>query len=236
MTQPPSTYFALANWELDTPIASGTGVVIIPGSTLTKGFTDTYFYSSPDNSMTFMCPVNGATTPNTHYPRTELRETPVDGDWPLLTGTHTLKATCKVSKFPAPLTPLKGIYIGQIHGDNDSHNPQLVKLLWTPTNEITVQIQEDADPSTEKTYSLGHVPALGQEIDYEIIITTGKLTVTVTPKSTNKSASMTATYKNKYWTEQTYYFKAGNYLQETDKSSTDYGVVQFYALTATHTK
>ncbi|AYV78394.1 MAG: hypothetical protein Edafosvirus11_29 [Edafosvirus sp.] len=238
-SKPPGSNFNLGIWELDLPVKSGTSIEIIPGTELTAGYTSEYFYTDKtDGSMVFWCPATGAATPNSHFPRSELRETGNGTDWPLLSGTHILNATCKVTLLPKT----KGIYIGQIHGDNASDNPQICKLLWTIDNKITVQIQNDSKPGTEITYPMGSC-ILGQKISYTLSMTsngnnTSTLAASVTVNdSTGKpiTTAMSYVYKSTYWNNQKYYFKAGDYVQETTTSGTDAGQVQFYALNVTHT-
>jgi len=239
-SKPPGDNFNLLYWELDTPVKDGSSVLIIPGTELAKGYTSEYLYTNKtDGSMVFWCPADGATTPNTKYPRSELRETPAGGDWSLYKGTNTLTATCKVVLLPAASS--KGIYIGQIHGDNSSDHPEIAKLLWSTENKVSVQIQESADPGTEKTYDFSDVTlALGEEISYVLKMTStgtdsSELSVSVTQTSTGKLVgSMTALFSGEYWTKQSYYFKAGAYVQEHTTNTKDAGSVQFYALTATH--
>src|SRR4051812_3684937 len=109
-SKPPGSNFNLKHWELDLPVKSGSGILIIPGSELSSGYTSQYFFTDTmDGAMIFWCPSDGATTPNSHYPRSELREKPKGGDWKLYKGFHSLSATCEVMSLPK-----KGIYIGQI--------------------------------------------------------------------------------------------------------------------------
>lgn len=224
----PGKIFDLSTWELDLPVKSGSSVEIISNSQLESGYTSKYFFLSPDNSMTFMCPITGAHTPNSTFPRSELREVLPSGDWSL-SGSHTLTVKCKVTQ----LAGGKGIIIGQIHGDDASTNPQLVKLFWTTDNEITVQIKSDTNPSgSEITYKLGTYK-LGETISYQLEMVNGALTVIVTDAA-NNTATHTATFKNSYWTKQKYYFKAGVYLQNHSTSGSQYGEAQFYVLSAVH--
>lgn len=65
--------------------------------------------------------------------------------------------------------------------------------------------------------------SLGDRIDYEITMHNGTIEVTVN----NKKASQTYTAEH-YGTDDTYYFKAGNYIQYKDASSTIYSLTQFF--------
>lgn len=234
--QPPGSNFNLTTWELDTPVKSGNSVLIIPSNELVHGYTSQYFFTDKtDGAMTFWCPANGASTPNSKYPRSELREMPVGGDWKIYKGNHTLSGTCEVTHLPKT----KGIYIGQIHGDDSSLNPQMVKLLWGIDNVISVQIQEDSKPGKETTYKFGTY-TLGEKISYSLNVTnisstSAKITISITNYVGTLPVTKTTsfTYKNSYWNKDSFYFKAGCYVQETDTSQNS-GTVKFYILTAVH--
>lgn len=227
--KPPGSNFDLSKWELDLPIKKGNSVEIIPTSQLSNGYSSEYFYTDKeDGAMTFFCPSNGATTPNSKYPRSELREL---GEWKLNKGNHALYATCEVVQLP---NSGKGVYIGQLHGLKQKLHPQLIKLLWGHDNTISVQVQKDSKPGTEPIYSFGQY-SIGEKISYNISVTnkssTCVITVNVIDKSGTKSHSFT--YKNNYWSKDTYYFKAGNYLQNHDSSNSS-SVVKFYELDVIH--
>lgn len=236
INDPPCHNFNLNTWELNLPVSSDSSILIIPNTQLVAGYTSKYFFTDKnDGAMTFWCPANGAHTPNSHYPRSELREVAVKGDWRLYTGNHTLSATCAVTNLPTT----KGIYIGQIHGDKNSLNPQMVKLLWGIDNVISVQVQSDSKPGTEATYKFGTY-TIGEKISYTLNVTnisstSAKITINVTNYTGTKQNTKTIsyTYKNSYWNSDSFYFKAGNYLQETDATQNS-GTVKFYALNPVH--
>ena len=78
-TKPPAGHFDLSHWKLTLPVsASGTAVgkaMEIPATKLSAGYTDAQcFHTGTNGEMVFWCPVTGATTEGSEYPRTELRE------------------------------------------------------------------------------------------------------------------------------------------------------------------
>ena len=78
----PSENFDLNNFKLRLPSDTdkdGKPDVISPEE-LNKGYQSEYFYTAKDGGMVFKCPSNGATTPNSKYVRTELREMLRKGD------------------------------------------------------------------------------------------------------------------------------------------------------------
>lgn len=237
-TKPPGFNFDIKNWKLELPIKSDRGILSISGSKLTKGYTSKYFFTDPnDGAMTFYCPADGATTPNSKFPRVELREMPIDGDWALYVGNHKLSAICEVTTVPSR----KGIYIGQIHGNNSKLHPQMIKLLWGIDNTISVQVQSDSSPGIEPIHKFGTYK-LGEIISYNINITnissnSAKITITIINFTDSETSSNTKCvdfiYKNIYWASQSYYFKVGNYVQENNNPN-HAGIVKFYELSIVH--
>ena len=213
----PGQNFNLSSWTLQLPIASGGSVQQISGSSLESGYASQYFYSASDGSMTFWCPVTGATTPNTKYPRSELRESRSGGDWPL-TGTHTLTASCKVSAVPSN----GRVIIGQVHG-NQSQS-ELLKLLWI-SGRLEARVQPDR--SSEVGLPLGTY-SLGTRLDYQIRMANKILTVTV------NGHTVTYSYSASVWQSDRYYFKAGTYPQDNSGSSSEGATVQFTSLSVSH--
>ena len=67
----PGANFDLSHWKLQLPDASATEV---SAAELVAGFTNSFFYSDPDGTMVFSCPVTGGTTSGSTFPRCELRE------------------------------------------------------------------------------------------------------------------------------------------------------------------
>lgn len=225
--KPPSYNFVLNNWQLNTPIKKDDGILTIKTKELDLGYFDKYFYTFSDGSIAFSCPINGAHTPNSHYPRCELREKADNGDWDLLKGIHILETKFKIIKLPKD----SGIIIGQVHGNDEKKNPQLIKLRWHKNNEIDVQIKSDNDPTKYINMVFGKYN-LGEEISYKIQLIDGKLTVSL-KNGQEKFISHSAIFKNPFWNEQKYYFKTGNYLQNNGKSE-DNSIICFYQINLEH--
>lgn len=81
---PPSGNFELIDWKLELPVdANGnfSGANASIGETeLANGYESEFFFTGPDGGMVLRAPVIGATTPNSSYARTELREMLRRGD------------------------------------------------------------------------------------------------------------------------------------------------------------
>ena len=78
----PSENFQLKNFKLRLPSdADNDGKPdLISAEELNKAYKSEYFYTAKDGGMVFKCPSQGATTPNSKYARTELREMLRNGD------------------------------------------------------------------------------------------------------------------------------------------------------------
>src|SRR5882757_4901194 len=106
--KPPGQNFDLSHWTLTLPVDNSGGTngaaVAISVSQLVTGYTNAFFFhTGSDGAMVFRCPANGATTPGSTDPRTELREMLVANDssvdW-TTTGLHVLTGRCKVNAAP----------------------------------------------------------------------------------------------------------------------------------------
>jgi hypothetical protein len=125
----PSGNFDLSNWKITIPVASngrfsGTAMEVknIPGYQHSK-----YLYTAADDAMTFVAPVEGATTSGSSYARSELREMngTANPAWNLQTGGF-MSATLEVDAAPNREGMGGKIVVGQIHGQDDG----LVRLYW----------------------------------------------------------------------------------------------------------
>jgi poly(beta-D-mannuronate) lyase len=81
---PPSGNFELIDWKLDLPVDSsgafsGASDTILEND-LANGYESDFFYTGPDGGLVMRSPVIGATTPNSSFARTELREMLRRGD------------------------------------------------------------------------------------------------------------------------------------------------------------
>jgi hypothetical protein len=223
--KPPGANFDLTRFTLQLPLSDGNnGVQQIKDL---SAYKSDYFYTAPDGAMTFWCPVNGAHTMNTHYPRTELRENAIGGDW-AISGTHSLSASFKVTKTPSS----KGTIIGQVHGNATDGTGEILKLEWLTTNQIVASIEGNTDPASQSDKDLGSY-ALNTLLSYTIKLENSQLTVTITDAK-GATKSITTSYSAASWTKDTYYFKLGDYVQLAGTSATDGGRVSFYSFAIKH--
>ncbi len=141
-TVAPGGNFNLTVWELQEPYGSPGAPTTYTSAQLEgpTGLNDAYFYTDKtDGSMMFWDPENGVTTPNSMYPRSELREMTATGaaaNW-AIAGTHTLSATLKIVKVP------DHVAVGQIHlgtGTPASTKP-LLELYYYANGDIKIGIE-----------------------------------------------------------------------------------------------
>ena len=219
---PPGGNFDLSHWKITLPDAVASEKSPVQ---LAAGFTNEFFYTGPDGAMVFWCPVNGAPTSGSSYPRSELRQLINPGDdnvnW-TGHGTHILTAQCRVTRQP-PAS--KKVIIGQIHGFDAE---PLIKLQ---SNNGRIQALVKTAPSggADVIYTFARV-GLGAKINYQIKVADGVLALTVNGRTTNHNFFAT----NPAWTNQPLYFKAGNYCQEAGTGATDGAAVMFYSLNVAH--
>jgi hypothetical protein len=212
----PGANFNLGSYNLQLPVLSNGSVKQVSGSQLEGGYSDAYFYSGSSGQMVFWAPVTGGTTPNSKYPRSELRQVS-PSDWSL-SGTHTLTATCKVTKVPSN----GRVIIGQIHGN--ASGSEVCKLLW---NSGAVEFRYKTDARVEQGFNLGNYN-VGTTLNYTIRCSNKAITVTVNGRSA------TRTYSNSMWQSDRYYFKAGSYVQDNTGTSSEGARVEFTALSTSH--
>ncbi len=227
---PPSSNFDLSTWELTLPTGPVKNATIIGTSQLTGGYTSTYFFTGGDGSMSFWAPVIGVTTANSQYPRSELRETSSNGsgkeyNWPLTAGTATLSAMLSVTQLPPPSGK---VVVGQIHAYGASDLP-LLELAYKGTGQVVAEILPLLSSTAQSDTPLASGVGLGDCFSYTITTSASALlTISVNGKNGYSSPVDSS------WEAATFYFKAGDYVQENTGSSTDGAAVSFYSLSVSH--
>jgi hypothetical protein len=227
----PGGNFELSRWELQEPVGTpGRPTLVKPPALVgPNGYHDEYFFTDDsDGAMTFWDPESGVTTPNSSYPRSELREMNADGsqaNWPVA-GTHRLAATLAVIAVP------DHVCVGQIHvgaliqpGLAASTKP-LVELYVYATGRIALGIEND--PSGGQTaHNVGWVP-VGKRFSYALQLT-GDGTIALTLDGATTTFTMPPAFAG-----YGLYFKAGDYDQTAGRDPTVGAKVKFYALSVSH--
>jgi hypothetical protein len=188
-----------------------------------NGFTDSYFYTGSDGGMEFWDPENGVTTPNSNYPRSELREMNSSGseaNW-FAPGHHTLSASVRVVKVP------DHVCVGQIHLGSGGSTKPLLELFYYSNGDIKMAIEQTPAGGNEIQYKVGNV-AVGKTWSYVIGLSGSTISLVVNGGST-QTWKASSTF-NGYGM----YFKAGDYDQSAGSSSSVGARVEFYSLKISH--
>lgn len=227
--------FDLSRWKLTLPVAkrgSSSALEIFPPELET--YSSDYF-AHDDLDYTFQVATgsqDSATTPNTKYLRSELRElynwSPGEQDstanWKPA-GRHVLECSCKVleARDDDPQ-----IVIGQIHA---AEAKPLVKLQFDgwekPIRAIVNRHPEDGDP-----FSVTFDGELGRDsLAYHLEVSGDDVRLTVGDTDRHLTIGQEL---SSAWRDKSFYFRCGCYPQ-ADKSVPGVYAVEFYAITLSHT-
>lgn len=217
----------LATWNLSIPV--GVPATTISTPLLVGGYQDHYFQSDAA-SIFFWAPVNGSTTSNASYPRSELRETFADGslrNWKYPDADNSLSAALQVTQ-----TPSTGkIVIGQIHA-KDSTSP-LLKLeyqykTWRGSGDIVAKVRSNPSDVSGQVIIIARGVPLNLRFTYNIHLTpNGTLSISAYGRNWNALISPD-------WAVKPLYFKAGVYTQDNTGYETEAGSATFYKLKIEH--
>jgi len=250
----------LSNWKVTIPAGEGKGgaVSVSPPEILDYANNEVlkpFMYNdSVSGAIVFHAYPTSATTANTKYSRSELREQMVPGDddvnWTFKQG-GTLKARLSMDEVTRDK---KGKYhkviVLQIHGrltdeqrdqigQKDNNAPPILKVYWQNGKiRVKTKVLKYADVSSD---GILYKEAWGDDkgftfeekvgfrkFNIEVKVSEGKMVVAL-----NKTEF--AVYENnsiKRWGVFENYFKAGNYFQTRDEGA--YAKVKFYNLEVSH--
>ncbi|MHA2938842.1 polysaccharide lyase family 7 protein [Vibrio sp. RC27] len=195
----------------------------VDGSSLTAATKNDYFWAD-EKGWHFRTPLDGgATTPNSTYIRSELRELAGDwapcGDTSLANweygGEHTLVATLSLDEIPhLPLkkdgiTPTDPkVVLGQIHAHDIS--AATAKLLWEGNDKPVRVILNKSTEKSAFSVKLGKIDDPSQPWSYKIKMTARGIELSAggVTKKLSFGKELDGAWKN-----ETFYFKAGLYPQ-----------------------
>ncbi|WP_263143219.1 polysaccharide lyase family 7 protein [Pseudomonas sp. RIT-PI-AD] len=217
----------LSTWNLSIPV--GVPATTIATPMLVGGFQD-YYFKSNTGGVIFWTPVNGSTTQNAAYPRSELRETFASGglrNWTYPAADNFLSAGLKVNQVPSS----GKMVVGQIHAYN-SDKPML-KLEYqykpkTKTGNLVAKIRFTPYDAEGAVYTLLQGIPLNQRFTYSLNLTpTGMLNIKLNGSTWSTQLSST-------WAPKPLYFKAGVYIQDNSGYETEAGSATFDQLLIEH--
>ncbi len=246
----------LNNWKVTLPIGKPSeikppAILDYPNVEVLKEFM---YNDSTDGSLVFYTHP-GASTRNSSYSRTELREQMVPGsnktNWTFAQGGR-MKGTLAVAEVSTEKNgkPSK-VIIMQIHGrltneqrdligEDDNNAPPVLKIYWDKGGRIRIKTKELKNVNAPENEILktsawtddkGHnfkTNVGNEKFTLEVIASDGRLEVIL-----NEEESVV--YENIHmqkWSVFENYFKAGNYLQS--KASDSFAKVKYYDLTISH--
>lgn len=216
----------LATWNLSIPV--GIPATTIDTPLLAGGYQDHYFQSK-DGAIFFWAPVNGSTTENAKYPRSELRETSADGklhNWTYPCADNFLRAALAISQVPST----GKLVIGQIHAQQSS--APLLKLeyqykAYLASGNIVAKVRLKPDAPIMVVTIASRIE-LNQRFTYVIHLTpNGTLSINLNDINWNSRIDSA-------WAAKPLYFKAGAYPQDNSGYETEAGAAQFYKLGIEH--
>jgi hypothetical protein len=217
----PGQLLRLTNWKLQLPIdTERTGSPDEIKQPELNSYTDAnnFFLNSQLNGVVFRANAGGATTKNSSYPRSELREMTSDGrsnaSWANNSGTHTMTVRQAITHLPDVKDELVA---GQIHDDSDD-----VIMIRLEGAHLFVESGGKNIGDLATNYNLGTMFTIKMVAEQSSIKVYYNDSLKVT---TDKNGSG-------------YYFKAGCYTQaNTTKgdSPASYGEVTIYDLSVSHT-
>ncbi len=220
----PSDILSLSNWKLTLPLGPAKDAQEIEQPDFAHfALRPWYHVSSDGNSVIFRAPVNGSTTENSEYPRSELREMTNNGtreaDWSTSSGTHTM--TVDEAILAVPKTK-RHIVATQIH---DGEDDVIVIRLDYPN--LYVNVDGKNTKVLDSSYQFGRRFTIKFEVENNR-----------THVYYNNSVEPVYTLEKEY---SEAYFKAGAYTQSNcskEKESLcnedNYGEVAIYGLSVTH--
>lgn len=212
----PSGIINLTDWKLTLPTGDDEPVEIRQPD-LTQ-FQDPRYFHVDDmgDGVVFRAPVGGATTANSKYPRSELREMANGGkdeaSWSGKSGTHMMAISQAITSLPRKKPE---VVAGQIHDDEDD-------VIMVRLNGTKLFVETDG----EMVGVLDPAYKLGTRFTVQFVVTPGLIRVTY-------NGGLTVGLKRK---GSDYYFKAGCYTQsnEDDDGGDVYGEVVIYGLAVQH--
>lgn len=252
----------LTHWKITIPESNPKN----PGSPIEVGYPEILEYANnpilkkwmyndeKDKSIVFYAFPSGTTTANSHFSRSELRETMDPGNnnvnWTfaqggIFKGTYAIEAVSKEKE-----GKYSKIIIAQIHGrltnvqrdligQKDNNAPPMLKISWD-NGKIRVKTKvlkdintSDIDILSVKSWTDDQGTDFKEKVDFskftlEVKISEGKMEVIL-------NGNETLVYNDvniKKWEVFENYFKAGNYFQSKEPNT--FAKVKIYALDVTH--
>lgn len=189
--------------QLPIPKEDGkSGVKAINWPELGRYESEYFKHNAKEKTLLFQCPDHGAVTEGAKFPRTELRDLK---EWTMTDPTaQILRGQLRILKQPNS----KQIVFAQIHGN--SKGSEVLKVVWRGGEVLSIIKVTLGKKDEIKKVLLSNL-ALGSLIDFEIQMKSNHLKFTI------GDAKIEHTFDDT-WTNESLYFKAGNYLCDNSNS------------------
>jgi hypothetical protein len=146
----PAELIDASKWYLTLPTGSEGQPDTVETKDLSTYASKWFQLNDSKDGVVFTANAGGATTVNSHYPRSELREM-INGEkasWDGSSGTHTMELDQAITKTP---TTKPDVIAGQIHGGDDD-----VMQIHLSGSKLTVKYADgDKDVVLDPAYKLG---------------------------------------------------------------------------------
>lgn len=245
----------LSHWKITIP--TGRPTEVSPPEILNYASNEElkpFFYKDPTDGALVFYAYPAASTRNSSYSRTELREQMEPGsnsvNWTFAQGA-TMRGTLSVPKISRTANgKYHRVIVMQIHGRlsnaqkeligaDDNNAPPMLKIYWDHGKvRVKTKVLKDKNASdTEILHEDAWTDDAGRnfkeivgtdKFTLEVNVSDGKLQVTLNDKETFVYDSVDI----KRWSVLENYFKAGNYFQS--KESDAYAFVKYYNLEVKH--
>lgn len=221
----PGENFDLTHWKLQLPDDDFSS--ILPAQ-LEAGYESEWFWTAgSDGSMAFYVKGDGGTSPNSEYPRSELRQrcnpTASSSDsynWKIWDGNkNEVSVKYEIGWID---TFSRKIVLQQIKAYPSG--PPLLKMKWQ-SGKVYALVKTDYLGENEESYFMGDAPQW-QIFHLKSKVRDGVLTLYWNQEILHEIPI------DHYWTWPGNYFKAGNYLQSNDPNA--YAVVYIHYLALTN--
>lgn len=148
--RPPAEYLDLTNFKLTLPFGQTHKPTEIKQPALKTYQKEGLFYLT-EQGVLFRCHCGGVTTPNSSYPRTELREMRNNGmeraAWSSTSGRHTMSMTAAITNTPVAKAH---VVAGQLHDAKDD-----VCMVRLEREHLFIEAGGNNIGTLEATYKLG---------------------------------------------------------------------------------
>ena len=215
----------MAAWNLTIP--EGTPSMTIAAPMLQQGYQDSYFRTA-NGGVVFWAPVTGSSTPQSKFPRSELRESHADGsprNWYFPAADNLLRAALSINKVPSS----GRIIIGQVHVN---YGPApLLTLEYQYRNNMGAVVAKIRKQPRDR-YPFKVVLATGLPLDQRFTYS-----IHLTPSGTLSISSYGAHWAGRLdavWRTTPLYFKAGVYTLDNTGYTNEGGQATFYRIEAKH--